>query len=668
MSKPNFDKELRRKKNFQKKFEMQLKIKEVSPLAKLNDEQLRAVYSKNENNLIIASAGTGKTSTIVGRVIHLLKQGIKPEEIILLTFTSKAGKEMLERLTKHIGDEVVNKIFAGTFHSYGKMLMNKAKEKTKLKTPKEMISVLSAIMADKYFLEKFNEPYSSKTVMDYIGLYESSRAKNESFGEWLIEELSKKAKKSKNNENIQSQISQAKVYNILYETYEKTKLKNLICDFNDLLKYIPMYYSAHENKIKQIIIDEYQDTNNLQNQILESLQKKKSRLFAVGDYDQSIYGFNGSNIDAIKSFSSIYPNVGIYKLCKNYRSSKHILNIANSCIEHNERIIEKELLPMKKGDFEKPKFHIYTTLSAQNEDFVNLVEKSGYEYDDIAILSRTNNSSNLLEAILIENDIPTVRVKSGSFFDGEDISTLISMFKIITNSPITIVDFLKITIFTDNVIPRNVSLKLFENTKNNSVVNVLKNYASANKGKKEVDIFIKLIEDCRGVKTPLTIFKLIYETSLYNFLLNRTIKKAEIYNNSGSENIRNQIEKKHELLLRISKNCLSVKQFLQKLLFSSKEEENSYGVKIMTVHASKGLEFKCVIVTDLVEGKFPNLKLCGGEDRVDEERRLFYVATTRAEERLLLTSYKIDDLGKKDKKVAISRFIGESGLAYSTIS
>ena len=118
-------------------------------------------------------------------------------------------------------------------------------------------------------------------------------------------------------------------------------------------------------------------------------------------------------------------------------------------------------------------------------------------------------------------------------------------------------------------------------------------------------------------------------------------------------------------MLRISKNCLTIKAFLQKLLFTSKEEENSYGVKIMTIHASKGLEFKYVVVTDLVEGKFPNLRLCGGEEGVDEERRLFYVATTRAEEKLSLTTYKVDDLGKKESKVSISRFIGESGIGVT---
>lgn len=665
-NKIQLEREYKRKKEFKNKIFQQKRTKELSPLDTLNKDQLKAVYSKHKHNLIIASAGTGKTSTIVGRVVKLLQDGMKPDEIILLTFTSKAGKEMLERLKKHFDSNIVSKIFAGTFHSYGKMLMDKDGVQLKLKKQKDLISLISSLMENSTFCENTKEPYSASVISGYISLYENTRS-NETFSEWLIVKLQEKCETTKADNSInriKAQIETIESYEWLYKKYINEKKIHKFCDFNDLLKYIEYYYSKNPNNIKQIIVDEYQDTNMLQNKILKTMADLGSGIFSVGDYDQSIYGFNGSNVDVVKEFPKKYKDTGVFTLSKNYRSSKQILELANNCIENNDRIIPKRLVAMKSGVFPKPTLKIYETIREQYRGVAEMINSSNYDNNDIAILFRSNNSGNLIEAILIEMGISTVRVKSGSFFDGVDIATMISVYRIIIGSA-TVLDFLNLYNYVG--IDKNTCKEMFYAVKRGSnKSSSVKEYVKSTTYSSDVTVkdFVRLLEETEGITSPFTIFRIIMDNSCYGLLFDNTFEMAKRFNkNTEYAPMIEQIEQKHELLLRIAQSCSTLKDFNMKLTFSSKEEEgDEYGVKLLTVHASKGLEFKSVYVIDLSDEKFPNIKLANNGTGIEEERRLFYVAVTRAKEHLVLTTYKVDDMKKTPKTTPISRFIKESAI------
>lgn len=668
---------LRARERYTEHRKIKEKKKEINILDTLNTEQLEAVKSGKKNALVVASAGTGKTSTIIGKVVNLLNNGINPKEIILLTFTSKAGVEMLERLNKYFPKSVVEEIFAGTFHSYGAKLLKDMKINRKLKKPKEISLFFESIV------EPFNltsEYYSTSTILEYINLYENTNT-GEDFNQWFLSKLDEKTANidsESSKERVEENMRCVEVYQKIYESFCTEKKVHKICDFNDLLKMIIFYYQKNQNTLKQVIVDEYQDTNNLQNKILKFLEATGTSIFAVGDYDQSIYGFNGSNVYLIKDFVNNYggnDKVGVYKLCRNYRSSEKICKVANTCIEKNERIIPKELIPMKKGNYKEPEVFVFETREEQLEyisnHIVELSEKN-ISLNDIAILFRTNNSGNLIEPILIKNNIPTVRTKNSSFFDGDDIACLVSVLRIISNKEKSIMEYLHLSNLIEGLskeeckeiyglkLKHDDSLKAFEEF-NSKIKN---NPKDTNVSIENWESFMSFIIETQGVQNVVTIFKLLYETKCYGYLFDSCVSKASKFSKSKEDNeIIEQISKKHNLLLQIAESSKNINTFLLKTTFSSKHSSNSddneeYGVNLLTVHASKGLEFKIVFIIDLIEKVFPNTKLAQGGAGIDEERRLMYVAITRAKENLYMCYFKKDTKGKETTK---SRFIQECG-------
>lgn len=664
---------LKAKQRYTENKKFKEKKKEINILDTLNDEQLGAVNSTKKNILVIASAGTGKTSTIVGRVVKLLNEGMNPEDIILLTFTSKAGNEMLERLNKYFPTEIVEKIFAGTFHSYGAKLLKELKINRKLKKPKEIQLFFESIV-EQFILPE--ECYSPSVLLNYINLYENTNV-GEDFSDWIFNKFNEKINDSENKQSKERAEENMKIlhlYREIYDAFCEEKKNHKICDFNDLLKTIMFYYQKKENNLKQIIVDEYQDTNNLQNKILKYLESTGSGIFAVGDYDQSIYGFNGSNVYLIKEFFNNYggkDKVGIYQLCKNYRSSAEICKVANTCIVNNERIIPKELVAMKKGNFEKPKILSFTNREEQLESISNhIVElvENNVNLNDIAILFRTNNSGNLIEPILIKNNIPTIRTKNSSFFDGEDIACLVSMLRIVSNKEKSIMEYLQLSKMIQGISKEeckelySLKLKYDDVVKGFDEFNqkIKQNPSSTKIESENWESIYNFVREASQIQNVLIIFKLLYETISYNYLFDITVGKASRFSKGKEEGeVVEQITKKHKLLLQIAENSKNINTFLLKTTFSSKDEDEEYGVNLLTVHASKGLEFKIVFIIDLVEKIFPNTKLASSGGGIDEERRLMYVAITRAKEKLYLCYFKKDG---NEKDTVKSRFINECGI------
>jgi DNA helicase-2/ATP-dependent DNA helicase PcrA len=372
------------------------------PLSNLNEEQLEAATCDNGYNLIIASAGTGKTSTIVGRIANLIHKGIKPEEILLLTFTNKAAQEMVERVAKFFGKEVAKAIMAGTFHSVSYKLLKQLNIDITLKQPNELKTLFKSIYEKRVFYHRDDEtnPYDGGYLYDMYSLYLNSSYGQE-FGEWVV---------SKN----EGHELYAPIYEDVVLEFNDLKKKYGYANFDDLLTIMLDTLQNENFEFKEILVDEYQDTNPLQGRLLEGF--KPQSLFCVGDYDQSIYAFNGSDIGIISTFSTRYENAKVFTLKKNYRSTKPILDLATKVIEHNERIYEKHLEVFRQDAIMSPKLLAFNELFEQYEYISKLISQSVTPHNEMAIIFRNNSSADGIEVNLREYGIPAKRKGGHSFF------------------------------------------------------------------------------------------------------------------------------------------------------------------------------------------------------------------------------------------------------------
>ena len=295
------------------------------PLSRLNHEQKCAATTTHGHNLIIASAGTGKTSTIVARIAHLLHQGVEPSRILLLTFTNKASAEMIERVSQFFGQSITSKIESGTFHAVSYRLLKKMGYKIVLKQPKDLKILLKSIVEHRRFdqIDSGVKPYSAAYLYDLFSLYQNSTV-TLSFSKWLEEDESEHG-------------VYFDIYEDIFEEFQALKKEFGYVDFNDLLILMrEALLKNEESFFDEVLIDEYQDTNTLQGSLIDAFGA--TSLFCVGDYDQSIYAFNGANIDIIGSFGKRYHGANVFTLNKNYRSSQSILSLANRVIEKNPRL------------------------------------------------------------------------------------------------------------------------------------------------------------------------------------------------------------------------------------------------------------------------------------------------------------------------------------------
>ncbi len=313
----------------------------------------------------------------MARIAHLLNLGMKPERILLLTFTNKAASEMIDRLSNYFSAKTVGSIMAGTFHSVSNSLLKKLNKGVILKQPSELKTLLKSLVERREF-HRIGEvkAYSGAYLYDVYSLFCNSCVNDESFAQWF-------------SENYSDQTVYAEVYEDILREFEEQKSRFNYADFNDLL--IKM-----RNELKkgakvfydEILVDEYQDTNSLQGSLIDSFNAKS--LFCVGDFDQSIYAFNGANIDIIGSFTQRYKDAKVYSLNVNYRSSAKILSLANKVIAQNPRLYPKELTVSRIGNFKSPSLLIYDELFLQYENISEIILNSHYKKDDIAIIFRNN--------------------------------------------------------------------------------------------------------------------------------------------------------------------------------------------------------------------------------------------------------------------------------------
>lgn len=674
------------------------------PLSKLNKEQYCAATTTMGHNLIIASAGTGKTSTIVARIAHLLNSGIKADKILLLTFTNKAASEMIERLSRYFDDRVISQITAGTFHSVSNSLLKSLNKGVILKQPSELKTLLKSITYRRQFHRiSDTKGYSGAYLYDIYSLFCNSCVNNESFEDWFAL-------------NYPDQAEFAEIYDDILQEFEETKTQFNYADFNDLL--IKMRNELKKGAriyFDEILVDEYQDTNSLQGSLIDAFNTKS--LFCVGDFDQSIYAFNGANIEIIGSFKQRYFDANIFSLNINYRSSAKILALANKVIANNPRLYPKSLEVSREGEFKSPVLLTYDELFSQYSSVAQLIANSKYNKNDIAIIFRNNSSADGLEVALKEQGISCKRKGGVSFFESREIKALIDLVAILVN-PRDIMAFIHILEYARGV--GNAHAKeLFDILSSAGHGNIIKGLIDPDRNsvklpakKKNYQLglfddfsefmpsnrFSELGFDDEFMNSPALnysnlnqngaiflyelrnlllsldkqsnsnkIISSIMQSKIYNIIVDTLATKRATLKNGNIDNelkssVIDRIMAKARVLLEISNRHSSIDNFYNFLTLGKSEMSEGQGVNLLTVHASKGLEFNLVFVVDLAEGRFPNSRLMSD---IEEERRLFYVAVTRAKDELILSYAKYDKIRKVEYQP--SCFLAEAGMVKPLI-
>lgn len=598
----------------------------------LNSKQKEAVLAKDGPVLVIAGAGAGKTKTIAHRILHLIKSGIAPESILAITFTNKAGKEMRERVEKIISEDkelnlpisFTHKPFVSTFHSLGVHIIKENARIVGLTRHFNIFDRSDSLKAIKEIMKSLDidpKQFEPGKILNII-----SREKNN-----LLSAEDYRSEHGRGGYTISGIVS--KVWPLYEENFKKEKA----LDFDDLL--LKTYFILKNNKEilehyqnlwKYILVDEYQDTNKVQYEIVRLLALKNKNIFVVGDADQSIYSWRGADISNILNFEKDYPSALVILLEENYRSTQTILALANEVIQKNKLRKEKNLFT-KNVEGERASY--FRALNETEE--ARFIAKKAKELienktnpREIAVLYRANFQSRALEEAMLGENIP-YQVLGTKFFERKEVKDVLSYLKASLNTE-SLSDLKRIINVPVRGIGKVTVIKIFAGEKDKLPAKV----------KESVNNFFMLLgkikNEIENKKPSDAIRFVIRETGL-----EKELKK-------GSEDDIERLENMRELATLATKyDHLRAPEGIEKLLEESalatdqdSLEKNENAVKLMTVHASKGLEFDYIFITGLEAGLFPHEGI-GGEEKtpeeMEEERRLFYVALTRARKKLFLT-------------------------------
>lgn len=622
----------------------------MSYLDELNPEQRKAVEHIKGPVMVIAGAGSGKTRVLTYRIAHMVRTGVDSFSILSLTFTNKAAKEMKERISKIVGPSESRNIWMGTFHSvFARILRSEAHligypSNFTIYDTDDSKSLLKRIMKEKNLDDKVYKP---NLVLNRI-----SSAKNN-----LISAANYKDNPTINKEDAQSKKPEL---GYIYEQYEKRCFKAGAMDFDDLLFKTNVLFRDHpqallnyQNKFKYILVDEYQDTNYSQYLILKKLAARFENICVVGDDAQSIYSFRGANIQNILNFKKEYPDVATFKLEQNYRSTQNIVNAANSIIRKNQEQIKKNVWTSNDTG---EKIRIIKTLSDNEEgyevasDIYYRINDEKRPNSDFAILYRTNSQSRSMEEALRKRDVP-YRIYGGlSFYQRKEIKDLLGYFRMVIN-PSDEEALKRVINYPKRGIGNTTLDKLFlaANQHEKSVWDVLEN--PVNHGLQFSGAVLNKMLSFREM--ILTFSQMVETTNAYE-LASRIASTSgilkELYADKTVEGV-SRYENIQELLSAIkefSENDLvpegadiaeneddrSLSNYMKDIALLTDADNNKKDtnvVSLMTIHASKGLEFPYVYVVGMEENLFPSQLSVNSRTELEEERRLFYVAVTRAE-------------------------------------
>ena len=612
-------------------------------IEKLNNEQKKAATFKDGPCLVIAGAGSGKTKVLTTRIANLIENGVKPYNILAITFTNKAAGEMRQRVNNIIN---AHDAFIGTFHSFGlkiirenSALFNLTSAFTLIDT-EDQTSIIKKIMKDINITDKMISPAFIKSKISFI---KNNMLSDSEIANFLISE----------NEKIAVKI---------YYEYEKILKRNNTLDFDDLLKKPVELFNSnkevlekYQDKFKYILIDEYQDTNEVQYKLVKLLSKKYLNLFVVGDPSQSIYAFRGANYQNILNFEKDFKGCTVIKLPQNYRSTQTILDAANEVISHNKQRKDLDLFS-DLGQGVKIKYIRTFNDSMENKRVVDEIQKlyeEGYNRKDMAIFYRTNAQSRSIEDALVKANIPYKVFGSFYFYKRKEIKDLLAYLKLIAN-PSDDVSLERVI----NEPKRKIGDKTIENLREKARSLNISMFEAIDSGK-ELE-FKNLI---------LNLIEISKDTSITG-LIDKTLelsKMKETYENDKSLESDIRLENLMEFrsvseTYEKETGNVNLSDFLMEVSLVSDAAEYSLdadAVTLMTVHSAKGLEFKVVFIIGLEENIMPISKALYDDEELEEERRLMYVAITRAKEKLYLLNAGRRMLYGNMQMNPPSRFISE---------
>ncbi|MBC8214663.1 MAG: UvrD-helicase domain-containing protein [Candidatus Marinimicrobia bacterium] len=603
----------------------------------LNPTQKKAVQSTDKPLLIFAGAGSGKTRVLTYKIAYLVEEkGISPKHILAVTFTNKAASEMKDRVQDLLPNQDVSRMSVGTFHSINARILRKeihrlgySNDFTIYDSDDSKRLIKSVILNHNLDVKQF-EPKSVRTIISWF--------KN----------------KMKTPEEIQNGANGFREENIaeIYNGYQIELKNNNAVDFDDLLvlpldifREYPERLNYYQSLYEFVLVDEYQDTNKPQFKFVYALSQKHRNICVVGDDDQSIYGWRGADIKNILDFEESFGDVEIVKLEQNYRSTQNILDAAFSVVSQNENRAPKKLwTENKKGEL----ITVIESLDERDEarKILDTIQKeyskNGKDLDNFVILYRTNAQSRPIEDQLRRNSIPYTIVGGVKFYDRKEVKDVLAYLRLIVN-PLDSISFERIINFPVRGIGKTTvdKLKSFGKENNKSLFDTLQNSNElpiGQKQKQSIELFHKLIEFYRNQIDKETADNII------NSLVDN-LGLEEFYLTQETEESMERWENVNALISSITEFCernenVGLKEFLEEVsLLSDIDEwnESRSSVTLMTLHSAKGLEFPIVFIAGMEDGLFPITSRLESEEDMEEERRLFYVGVTRAEEKVYLS-------------------------------
>lgn len=610
----------------------------------LNDKQLEAVNHTEGPCLVLAGAGSGKTRVLTERIIKLIDDGVSPYNILAITFTNKAAKEMRVRVQNKIGD-VADSIFIGTFHSFGLRILREnydaigySSNITILDTD-DTKSLIKRILKENSF-----DPadYDIKHIISRI-----SNAKNDGISPLEFSKLFL-------NEHD-------KVISLVYEKYLKLLKENNSVDFDDLLlKPVEIFkkrkdiLEKYQERFRYILVDEYQDTNSIQYELCKMLAKKYNNIFVVGDANQSIYSWRNADYRNILNFEKDYKNAHVVLLEENYRSTNTILKAANSVIKNNNEGTKLNLWT-SIGDGEKIEYIRVEDEIKESSFVINKIKElvsEGYNYSDFAVLYRTNAQSRTVEEAFVRNNIPYNIIGSYYFYNRKEIKDLIAYLNLIynTNDSVSLERVI-------NTPKRGIGTKTIDNIRDKANMNDISLFDAIDSGK-ELEfkkLILELIEDSKTMNLSDLIEDVLVKTGLR--------REYELDKSIESDTKVENLNEFKSLAVNFEDNGIyDLSTFLENIMLVSDKgqyTEDDNNVNIMTLHSAKGLEFNIVFILGMEEGIFPHSRSFESAKELEEERRLCYVGITRAKKKLYLLSARTRTLYGRTSGTIESRFIKE---------
>ena len=610
----------------------------------LNDKQIEAINHKDGPCLVLAGAGSGKTKVLTERIVKLIDDGVSPYNILAITFTNKAAKEMRDRVENKIGTSA-DSIFIGTFHSFGLRILRENYREIGYTSNITILdgddtkALIKRIIKDEGLDPK---DYDVKHIISRISSSKNDGVSPAEYNRLFLRE-------------------DDKVIAIVYEKYLKLLKENNSVDFDDLLlKPVELFkknseiLEKYQTRFKYILVDEYQDTNSIQYEMCKLLAKKYHNIFVVGDANQSIYSWRNADYKNILNFEKDYKDAKVVLLEENYRSTNTILKAANSVIKNNTEG-KKLNLWTSLGDGEKIDYiRVEDEIKEANyvvnkiKDLVSL----GYKYNDFAVLYRTNAQSRIIEQACTSNSIPYNVIGSYKYLDRKEVKDLVAYLNIIYN-PSDSVSLERVI----NTPKRGIGSKTIESIREKARDNNISMFEAIDTGK-ELEwkkVILELIEDAKELSLVDLIEDVLVKTGL----------RMEYENDKSVESERRLevLEEFKSLAVNFEDNGIfDLETFLENIMLVSdtgQYAENDDQVTLMTLHSAKGLEFKVVFIIGMEEGIFPHNRSFESESELEEERRLCYVGITRAKTKLYLLSARQRTIYGNTNGTVESRFIKE---------